>query len=76
MNWYKISQKYGLNVKVLSYTSDGNLAITINGKLYRYNNLPTNPEEIVSKIEFYNRKGWGKRVKDIIDYLDKYREQI
>lgn len=86
MSWYKQSQKQlglfdqpkkpqGLVVHVISYNSYGDLSISINGKPYQYD-LPWDPSDIAGKIDAYTRKGWGKQLKRIIDWLDQYKKSL
>jgi len=70
----KAKKQIGLNVKVVSYNNFGELSILINNRFYKYQGLPTSTEKLAKQIEFYSNKGYGKRLRDIITYLDKYRK--
>jgi hypothetical protein len=68
----KPEKKPGLQVDVEVADNWGRLVLWINGKRYEYQcSFPTS--DIRNKFNFYKEKGWGKRIKDMIDWLDRYR---
>jgi hypothetical protein len=67
----KTASNQGLSVSMVSADSSGDLVLQINGRVYRYR-LPYNPVQLGYQVDYYNRKGWGKQLKKIIDYLKDF----
>ncbi len=67
--WYKKLVISSLNIQVLSYTNDGLLKVSINGKIYEYYQVSPFLMHQIEKYLYYNNNSAAiKMLRNIKEY--------